>query len=59
VRGAACTAAAEHQADTRPLAFGSMRSLGEQEQAEGHYLEQSHRLQIVAAVVTAERRLIR
>ena len=35
VRRAACTAAAEHQADARPLTFGSMRSLGEQEQAEG------------------------
>ena len=55
---AACAAATEHQPDARPFAFGGMRSLGEQEHADGQYLKRSHRRRILAAVVTAERRLI-
>jgi hypothetical protein len=55
---AARTATTEHQPDARPFTLGSMQGLGEQKQAEGRYLKQSHRLRILAAVVTAESRLI-
>jgi hypothetical protein len=58
MRRAARAAATQYQPDAGPFAFGSMHGLGEQEQAEGHYLKQSHRLRILAAVVAAEWRLI-
>jgi hypothetical protein len=58
MRRAASTAATEYEPYARPFTFGSMYALGEQEQAEGRYLKQSHRLRILAAVVAAEWRLI-